>query len=174
MVLDQIDYRLIDLLQRDARATQIELASAVGLSQPSVAERLRKLEEQGMIIGYAAQIDAHQLGKDITAFIGVTIEHPRFNDGFAKKVLAMAEVLECHRVAGEFTYLLKVKTENTGSLDRFIAELLRTIPGVTRSHTTIALASIKETTYVEPPRGPKLASKDSRRHAKAHRDRAAA
>jgi Lrp/AsnC family leucine-responsive transcriptional regulator len=167
MLLDLIDYRLVELLQRDARATQIELASEVGLSQPSVADRLRKLEEQGIIQGYAARIDAHRLGKDITAFIGVTTEHPRYNEGFAKKVMGMGEVLECHRVAGEFSYLLKVKTENTGSLDRFISELLRTIPGVRGSQTTIALASIKETTYVEPPRGPKLA-------AKARRDKDAA
>lgn len=152
MRLDSIDYRLLDLLQRNARMTQIELAGAVGLSQPAVAERVRKLEENRIITGYAAQVDAHRLGKDITAFIGVSIEHPRFNPGFAKKILALPDVQECHRVAGEYSYLLKVKTENTGSLDQFIAELLRTIPGVTRSHTTIVLSSVKEATLVHPAR----------------------
>lgn len=149
MGLDSIDYRLLDLLQRNARMTQIELAASVGLSQPSVAERMRKLEQGGFITGYAAQVDAHKLGKDITAFIGVTIEHPRYFDGFIRKILGLSEVLECHRVAGEYSYLLKIKTENTVSLDRFISQLLRTIAGVTRSNTTIVLSSAKETTFIE-------------------------
>src|SRR5712692_1273596 len=139
MRLDTIDYRLLDLLQRNGRITQIELARAVGVSHPSVSDPIRKLQDQQLITGYAAQVDAHRLGKDITAFIGVSIEHPRVNLGFAKKILALPDVLECHRVAGEYSYLLKVRTENTGSLDQFIAGLLRTIPGVTRSHTTIVL-----------------------------------
>jgi Lrp/AsnC family leucine-responsive transcriptional regulator len=151
MELDQIDYKLLDLLQRDARMTQVEVAQAVGLSQPAVAQRLRKLEEEGVIRGYTALVDAHKLGMDITAFIGVSVEHPRYNPGFAKRILALPEVLECHRIAGDYSYLLKVKTENTVSLDRFIAELLRTIPGVTRSHTTIVLSAVKEETRVEPP-----------------------
>lgn len=153
-MLDEIDYKFLELLQRDARMTQQEIADAVGLSQSAVAQRLRKLETQGVITGYVAQVDAHQLGKDITAFIGVSIEHPRFNGGFAKKMIALPEVLECHRVAGEYSYLLKIKTENTASLDHFLAELLRTIPGVTRSETTIVLASVKESTRIEAAHSP--------------------
>src|SRR5260370_41255311 len=136
-MLDEIDYKFLELLQRDARMTQQEIADAVGLSQSAVAQRLRKLETQGVITGYVAQVDAHQLGKDITAFIGVSIEHPRFNAGFAKKMIALPEVLECHRVAGEYSYLLKIKTGNTASLAPFLAELLRTIPGVTRDRKSV-------------------------------------
>src|SRR4051812_37159853 len=146
--MDSIDHRLVDLLQRNGRATQLELSKGVGLSQPAVAERIRKLEERGIITGYAARIDAALLGLDITAFIGVGIEHPKFFENFTKKVKALDEVLECHRVAGEESYLLKVKTRNTRSLDRLLVEVLRTIPGVTRTHTTIVLAPIKEETHV--------------------------
>jgi Lrp/AsnC family transcriptional regulator, leucine-responsive regulatory protein len=146
--MDAIDHRLVDLLQRNGRATQLELAKTVGLSQPAVAERIRKLEERGIITGYAARVDAAFLGLDITAFIGVGIEHPKFFDGFTKKVRDLDEVLECHRVAGEDSYLLKVKTRNTRTLDRLLVEVLRTIPGVTRTHTTIVLAPIKEETHV--------------------------
>jgi len=142
--MDATDLRLLDLLQRNGRATQLELARAVGLSQPAVAERIRKLEERGVITGYLARVDAAHLGLDITAFIGVGIEHPRHFDGFTKKVLALDEVLECHRVAGDDSYLLKVKTHNTRTLDRLLVKVLRAIPGVTRTHTTIVLASIKE------------------------------
>ncbi|WNG33457.1 Lrp/AsnC family transcriptional regulator [Archangium minus] len=146
--MDELDYRIVDLLQRDGRATQLEISRTVGLSQPAVAERIRKLEERGVITGYAARVDAAKLGKDITAFIGVSIEHPKYFDGFAKKVLAMPEVLEAHRVAGQDSYILKVRTSNTKTLDTLLVETLRTISGVTRTHTTIVLSSIKEETYV--------------------------
>jgi len=146
--MDELDHRIVDLLQREGRATQLELSRSVGLSQPAVAERIRKLEERGVITGYTARVDASKLGKDITAFIGVSIEHPKYFDGFARKVLAMPEVLEAHRVAGQDSYILKVRTRNTKTLDTLLVETLRTISGVTRTHTTIVLTSIKEETYV--------------------------
>jgi Lrp/AsnC family transcriptional regulator, leucine-responsive regulatory protein len=151
--MDAVDQRLVQALQQDGRATQLELAREVGLSQPAVAERIRKLEERGIILGYAARVDASHLGKDVTAFIGVSIEHPKYFEGFAKRVLSLRDVLECHRVAGQDSYLLKVKTENTRSLDALLVETLRTIPGVTRTHTTIVLTSIKEETRVFVPEG---------------------
>ena len=146
--MDELDHRIVDLLQREGRATQLELSRSVGLSQPAVAERIRKLEDKGVITGYAARVDPAKLGKDITAFIGVSIEHPKYFEGFAKKVLAMPEVLEAHRVAGQDSYILKVRTSNTRTLDSLLVETLRTISGVTRTHTTIVLTSIKEETYV--------------------------
>jgi Lrp/AsnC family transcriptional regulator, leucine-responsive regulatory protein len=146
--LDVADQQLVELLQADGRATQHVLAEAIGLSQPAVAERIRKLEARGIITGYVARVDARRLGKDITAFIGVGIEHPRYFDGFAKRIKVMSDVLECHRVAGEDSYLLKVKTANTASLDALLVEGLRTIPGVTRTHTTIVLRAIQESTHV--------------------------
>lgn len=148
--MDATDERLVELLQANGRATQLELAKEIGLSQPATAERIKKLEERGIILGYTARVDAAKLGKDVTAFVGVSIEHPKYFDAFAKKVLAHPDVLEAHRVAGADSYLLKVKTQNTASLDRLLVEELRTIAGVTRSHTTIVLASVKETTAVEP------------------------
>jgi Lrp/AsnC family transcriptional regulator, leucine-responsive regulatory protein len=153
--MDELDSRIVDLLQRDGRATQLEISRTVGMSQPAVAERIRKLEDKGVITGYAARVDPAKLGKDITAFIGVSIEHPKYFEGFARKVLAMPEVLEAHRVAGQDSYILKVRTSNTKTLDTLLVETLRTISGVTRTHTTIVLSSIKEETYVSPevPKG---------------------
>ena len=148
-MLDAIDYKLCELLQTRGRASQLELAQAVNLSQPAVAERIRKLEEQGVITGYAAQICARKLGKDITAFIGVFTNHPRYHEGFVHKVTAIEEVQECHRVAGTDSYLLKIKTENTSSLDTLIARI-RSIHGVERTQTTIAMATLKESTHVAP------------------------
>ncbi|HEX4945658.1 MAG TPA: Lrp/AsnC family transcriptional regulator [Blastocatellia bacterium] len=148
-MLDAIDYKLCELLQRRGRASQLELAQAVHLSQPAVAERIRKLEEQGVISGYAAHVNAKYLGKDITAFIGVLTNHPRYHDAFVKKVTAIEEVLECHRVAGTDSYLLKIKTENTSSLDALIARI-RSIDGCERTQTTIVMATLKESTHVAP------------------------
>lgn len=164
MPLDQIDYKLLDLLQRNARMTQLEMAAAVGLSQPAVAERMRKLEQDHLITGYSARVDARRLGKDITAFVGVRIEHPKYNDRFAKEILALPDVLECHRITGPDSYLLKVVTEDTQSLDRLISDLLRHIPGVTRTLTTVVTSSIKEGSHITPA-PPEDALKTRRRTA---------
>jgi Lrp/AsnC family leucine-responsive transcriptional regulator len=150
--MDEVDTEIVDLLQADARLTQAQIAKKVGLSQPSVADRIRKLEEQRIITGYTARVDPRRLGKDITAFIGVGIEHPKYFEAFARKVLGLEEVLECHRVAGQDSYLLKVRTENTGTLDRLLTEELRTLPGVTRTQTTIVLCPVKEETRITPRR----------------------
>lgn len=149
--MDSLDLLIVNRLQAEGRATQLELAREVGLSQPAVAERIRKLEQRGIITGYTARVDAAKLGKDITAFIGVGIDHPRHFEAFAERVRALDDVLECHRVAGEDSYLLKVKTRNTGTLDDLLVGTLRTIPGVTRTVTTIVLASIKEETAIHVP-----------------------
>src|SRR5205085_8718960 len=149
-MLNPIDYKILDLLQRNARMTQSEIASSVGLSQPAVAERLRKLEQEGVIIGYAARVDSRKLGKDITAFIGVRIEHPKYNKEFSRRMIQHKDVLECHRVTGADSYLLKVVTESTETLDRLISETVRVVPGVTRTLTTIVMSSFKESTYIQP------------------------
>ena len=148
MLLNPIDYKILEILQHDARITQSDLSSAVGLSQPAVAERIRKLEQEGFIKRYVAQVDARKLGKDITAFIGVGIEHPKFNKNFAKQIQAIPEILECHHVTGQDSYFMKVKIESTEKLDSLISEQIRRIPGVTRTHTTIVMSSVKEGSYI--------------------------
>ena len=148
--MDAVDERILDLLQADAHMTQAEIAKKVGLSQPSVADRIRKLEEARVITGYVARVDPLKLGVDITAFVGVGIEHPKYFEAFQRKVLAIPEVLECHRVAGRESYVLKVRTANTGTLDKLLVETLRIIPGVTRTNTTIVLSTVKEHTRVNP------------------------
>jgi Lrp/AsnC family leucine-responsive transcriptional regulator len=162
MALDQIDYKIIDLLQQNGRMTQMEIAAGVGLSQPAVAERMRKLESGGVITGYAALVDPKKLGRGITAFIGVSIDHPKHNPRFARAMLELPAVLECHHVTGDYSYLLKVKTEDTVDLDRLISEEIRVIPGVNRTHTIIVMSSVKESTVVSAIR-PLTAGKTAHR-----------
>src|SRR3954470_3205042 len=100
MKLDPIDYRILDLLQRDSRTTQVQIAAAVGLSQASVADRIKKLDSSGAIKAWVARLDPRALGNDIRAFNGVRIAHPRHHDAFTRRIQQIPEVLECHRVAG--------------------------------------------------------------------------
>jgi len=154
MAFDPIDYQILDLLQTDAQTTQMDIAARVGLSQPAVADRVRKLEESGAIARYVARLDPRAMGNDIRAFVGVRISHPRHHEPFARRILDLPEVLECHRVAGLDSYLLKVVTRDTESLDRLISDSLRRIAGVTRTHTTVVLSAVKEETRVplqQPP-----------------------
>ncbi len=151
--MDPIDYRILDLLQHDARTTQVQIASEVGLSQPSVADRIRKLDASGVVLGYVARLDARAMGNDIRALVGVRISHPRHHDAFTRRIQQIPEVLECHRVAGLDSYVLKVVAKNTEALDDLLSDTLRRIPGVTRTTTTIVLATVKETTAVPLPEG---------------------
>ncbi len=114
---DSIDLQIITVLQEHGRIPLTKLAEQVGLSAPSVIERVKKLEDGGIITGYHASVDARKLGKDVTAFIGVSIGHPRTLGMFEQIGRAARDVLECHHITGEHTVLLKVKTNNTASLE---------------------------------------------------------
>ncbi len=137
---DAIDLQIIDALQEHGRIPHAKLADQVGLSAPSVIERVKKLEDCGIITGYHASVDARKLGKDVTAFIGVSIGHPRSITEFEKALARMPDVLECHHVTGGHTVLLKVKTHNTASLEELIG-LIRLIEGVTRTETMVVLST---------------------------------
>src|SRR5678816_2356579 len=107
--LDPIDRQILALLQQDAKRSQAEIAKEVGLTAPSVNERIRKLERAGYIRGYVALLDDKKLGHDITAFVEVFVEHPKFEQEFIQAVEGLDEVLECHHITGEFSLLLKIK-----------------------------------------------------------------
>jgi Lrp/AsnC family leucine-responsive transcriptional regulator len=146
-VLDTIDLHLLDLLQENGRTSQQDLAHSVGLSSPAVAERLRKLEEAGVIRRFTALLDAKQLGQDVTAFIAVGINGSRHYAPFIERTRESAAILECHSVTGEGSHLLKIRTANTGSLERLLAEV-QAWPGVQWTTTSIVLSTHKETSRV--------------------------
>jgi Lrp/AsnC family leucine-responsive transcriptional regulator len=138
--LDQVDRQILNLLQVDCKIALIKLGEKVGLSAPSVVERIRRMENEGFIKGYHADLDARRLGIDITAFIGLSIDRSEVIGGFEKKVADIEDVLECHHVTGEHSLLLKVKTRNTQSLETVISRL-RSIHGVARTHTYVVLST---------------------------------
>jgi Lrp/AsnC family leucine-responsive transcriptional regulator len=146
--LDGIDVRLVTLLQGAGRISQNDLAQAVGLSAPAVAERLRKLEDRGVIRQYTAIVDPQVIGLGVTAFISVGINGSKFYPVFAQRITERAEILECHSVTGQGSHLLKIRTDSTASLERLLSEI-QAWPGVQGTTTNVVLSTVKE--IVGPP-----------------------
>ncbi|CUU03396.1 transcriptional regulator, AsnC family [Candidatus Thermokryptus mobilis] len=145
---DDIDLKILDLLQKNGRMKRNEIAQATGLSVPSVSERMKKLEDAGVIKGYTAILDSKKLGKDITAFVFVSIDSSKNYPLFIERVMEVDEILECHSITGEGSHLLKVKTKNTSTLEKLLARI-QSWPGVTGTRTNIVLSTIKETTRIK-------------------------
>lgn len=148
MELDTVDRHILALLQENCKLPLARIGERVGLSAPSVAERIDKLEKHGVIRGYTAILDARRLGKDITAFIGVSIEHPKAISHFEKAIDRLEEIQECHHVTGQHTMLLKAKADTTSTLEKLIREI-RSIDGVTRTETSIVLSTYTEGLWVD-------------------------
>jgi Lrp/AsnC family transcriptional regulator, leucine-responsive regulatory protein len=142
--LDATDLEILRILQKQGRIHLGSLAELVGLSSPAVAERVRKLEERGIITGFAAQLDARHLGLDIAGFIMVRVDSSTNYPGFLKKAIAHEEVLECHAITGEASHILKIRTRNTATLETLLGEIQRW-PGVIGTRTNLVLSSHKET-----------------------------
>ncbi len=145
--LDATDLHILDLLQENCKRPLAAIGEKVGLSAPAVTDRIHKLEQAGVITGYVALLDGRTLGLDVMAFIGVSIGHPRLIDAFEREIENLEDVLECHHVTGGHTLMLKVKTENTESLESLI-DRVRSIEGVTRTETMIVLSTRAERTRI--------------------------
>ena len=148
--LDEIDLKLLALLQEDGRMSQHDLAEAVGLSSPATGERLRKLEERGVIKGFTAVLDPKLVGRDVTAFIAVGIDGSKFYPEFVERAREHTDILECHAVTGQGSHLIKIRTRDTSTLERLLAEI-QSWPGVHWTTTSIVLSSLKESTRLSVP-----------------------
>ncbi len=146
--LDDIDVALLDILQKNGRTRRNDLAQTVGLSIPSVSERLRKLEENGVIIGYTTFVDPKKVGKDITAFINITVDSSKHYSSFLDHAKSTDEILEIHSVTGTGTHLIKIRTENTSSLERLLSKI-QAWSGVVNTTTSIVLTTMKETNKIK-------------------------
>src|SRR5918911_2530472 len=144
--METMDRKAVARLQTAGRESWTRLAELLGVTGPAAAERVRRLEERGVIRGYAALVDPESVGARLPAFVTVTLEHPKYRRAFLRRVDSLAEVQECHHVAGDDDYLLKVRCSDTGHLDRVLSEELKGVPGVLRTRTTIVLGTTKETT----------------------------
>ena len=147
-MLDEIDLRILAMLQEDCKVPQVELARSVGLSPASISERMKRLEKNGAIKAYAAILDPNALDVGITAFVSVFVEHPRDETDFKRRLDTLPEVQECHHITGDFSFLLKVRTKSTETFERLLINGINSIPGVKRTKTIIVMSSLKETTQI--------------------------
>ena len=147
-MVDALDIKILNILQMKGRTKRNQIAEEVGLSIPSVSERLKKLEENGIIEGYFARLNKKSFGYDIMAYILVVMESSKHYKTLLNKVDQIPEILECHSVLGEGSHLLKAVTRNTGSLEKLLGEI-QSWPGVTATKTTFVLSTIKETTVLD-------------------------
>jgi Lrp/AsnC family leucine-responsive transcriptional regulator len=146
-LIDEIDYQIIDILQDDGRIRRNDLAERIGLSIPSISERLRKLELAGYVKRYIALVDHKKLGKDITAFITVVIDSSKHHQTFIDHVKSSEEILECHAITGEGSHLLKIRTDNTATLEKLLSRVQSWV-GVLGTKTHLVLSTSKEITKI--------------------------
>lgn len=142
--LDETDIKILNHLQKQGRAQRNTIAEIVHLSVPSVSERMRKLEERGLIANYHAILDSKKFNFDITAFIFVEVDGSEKYTDFVERVSQHPEVLECHSITGDGSHILKVRTKNTESFEKFLS-LIQSWDGVSRTRSNIVLTSFKET-----------------------------
>jgi Lrp/AsnC family transcriptional regulator, leucine-responsive regulatory protein len=147
-MMDEIDIKILNILQKNARTKRNELAEAVGLTTPSVSDRLAKLEEKGIIEGYYAHLKKESFGYDIMAYIHVMMDSSRHYKSLIQHVEKIPQVLECHSVLGEGSHLLKAVAKNTGALEKLLGEI-QSWPGVSATKTTFVLSTIKNTTVID-------------------------
>ncbi|GAB4368322.1 MAG: Lrp/AsnC family transcriptional regulator [Acidobacteriota bacterium] len=143
--LDELDRRILEILQEDARRSRAEIGRDVGLSAAAVHERIKKLERAGVIRQYVALLDPEKAGCDLLAFVQVFIEHPRHEAMLLREVVAMPEVQECHRITGAATVLLKVRAPDRRGLQRLILDRFNAMEGIRGTETVLVLSTAKET-----------------------------
>jgi Lrp/AsnC family leucine-responsive transcriptional regulator len=144
--VDAIDRKALGRLMADGRSSWSDLGEHLGLSAPAAAERVRKLEERGVIRQFAAVPGAAQAGYPVLAFVSVTLQSQARRKAFLDAVSRNGSIQECHHVAGDDDYLLKVRCQTMGDLDLLLSEQLKGRMGVARTRTTVVLGSAKETT----------------------------
>jgi Lrp/AsnC family leucine-responsive transcriptional regulator len=147
-MLDDLDIKILNMLQKNGRTKRNVIAESVGLSIPSVSERLHKLEEKGIIEGYFAKVNRKSFGYDIMAYITVTMESSKYYKTFIAKIEKATQIIECHAALGAGSYLLKAIVKKTESLEKLVSKI-RSWPGVVSTKTTFVLSTIKETTEIE-------------------------
>ena len=142
--IDDLDREIISILQIDALTTNAVIAEKINLSSSAVNERIRKLKEKSVIRNIAAFVNASALKKELCAFIYVLVDTPENSKKFLREALKNKDILECHHITGEYSYLLKVRVQNTKALESFISEFLKAQIGVHKTHTQIVLSSSKD------------------------------
>lgn len=146
--MDKIDLKILSIVQGDARISNAEISRKLKMAPSAVLERIRKLEEKGVITGYETRLNAKILNNGLAAFIFVRETEDRENHNTAEKLAKLPEVLEVHHVAGEDCLLVKVRTRDTDHLEKLLTKDFGAIRSILSTRTTIVLSTTKESTTI--------------------------
>jgi Lrp/AsnC family leucine-responsive transcriptional regulator len=151
--LDRLDRRILTLLQQDGRMSMKDLSEQVGLSITPCIERVKRMERDGVIMGYFARVNPAALGAALLVFVEITLDHKSGNmfDQFRREVLRIPEVMECHLISGDFDYLIKARIREMSEYRKLLGDILLQLPGAVQSKSYVVMEEIKETltVYVE-------------------------
>ncbi|MDX2196540.1 MAG: Lrp/AsnC family transcriptional regulator [Cytophagales bacterium] len=149
--LDHIDRKILEILQIDGNITNAQLAKDIGLSPAPTLERVKKLEQSGIIKGYHAELDKNMLGLGITTFVLVSLSSNKLNkiNTFVEKITSLHEVIECHHVTGTGDFLLKILIEDLSSYHKLILEKLTQIEEIGNMSSMMVLASYKNNAIIK-------------------------
>lgn len=150
-ILDKIDTKILGILQKDSNRTTKSIAEELGMTTSPVFERIKKLEREGFIKKYVAVLDNKKIGLKLTVFIGITLQgHTRsYLEKFVKEINNFPEIVECHRVSGNFDYLLKLVVEDIEAYEHFIISKLTLLPYLGNVQSLITLSTGKETNEID-------------------------
>ena len=140
--MDTIDYNILACLKENSRENATAIGAKINLSTSAVIERIKKMENSGLIERYTTIISQSALGRETTAFISVSLEHPRFNEEFIRLVGENPSIAECHYIAGDFDFMLKVITQNGKTLEG-VLNYIKSINGVSLTRTSVVLSTNK-------------------------------
>ena len=142
-MIDDVDGKILDILQRNARTPNAEIARQVGMAPSAILERIRKLEERGVIEGYGARVNAEAMGVGLTAYVFVRADERAGAPGTAEQLAEIEEVHEVHHVAGEDCFLAKVRVAGTRALSELLQGKIGAIDTIRSTRSTIVLDTVK-------------------------------
>ncbi|WP_122902399.1 Lrp/AsnC ligand binding domain-containing protein [Acinetobacter sp. B51(2017)] len=149
--LDRIDHQILDILQKEGRIAISELAARVNLSTTPCSERVKRLERDGIIMGYHARLDPKLVDRNLLVFLEIKLSAKSGDvfDQVARNLSALPEVLECHLISGEFDYLVKARLKEMSAYRRLLGDLLKQLPASASSHSYVVMEEVKETLYLD-------------------------
>ena len=147
-MIDEMDVRIVEILQQNARTPNAEIARQVGMAPSAILERIRKLEQRGVIQGYEARIDPAALGLGMLAYVAVRTDERVGDECAGERLARIPEVQEVHHVAGEDCYLLKVRVKDAKALGRLLQERIKAVEPVRATRTTVVLDTLRETSLL--------------------------
>ncbi len=149
-LLDRIDRNILEQLQQNARLSYVELAEKVGLTTSPCLERVKRLEQEGWILGYHAKLAAQKLQASLLVFVEISLNYNSSNvfEDFKDAVRKWSEIQECHLVSGDFDYLLKIRIADMAAYRALLGEIIQELPGVRDSRTLVAMETVKESSNI--------------------------